>query len=118
MEGKRDFIEEWLTGRTDRPLKDKVLDALREVLDPELGVNIVDLGLVYGVEVEDGHVRVTMTLTTPACPLHAYLSDMAKLTIEMYVPDVKSVEVRVVFDPPWAPEMMSEEARRLLGGAD
>ncbi len=95
--------------------RDGVLDALREVLDPELGINVVDLGLVYAVEVGDGEARVTMTMTSAACPLHAYLTSAAEDAIRRRVPAVRSVSVEMVWDPPWQPEMMSEAAHRQLG---
>lgn len=95
--------------------RDDVLDALREVLDPELGINVVDLGLVYGVEVRDGEARVTMTMTSPACPLHAYLTSAAEAAIRHRVPAIRSVTIEMVWDPPWQREMMSEAARRQLG---
>ena len=91
-----------------------VRDALREVIDPEIGINIVDLGLVYGVQVERDAVRITMTMTSPACPLRDYLQDLVESTISSRLPDVRSVEVEIVSDPPWTNEMMSEAARRQL----
>ena len=91
-----------------------IRDALREVIDPELGVNIVDLGLVYGVDVNDREARITMTMTSPACPLRDYLQDLVESTITARVPDVERVVVEVVHDPPWTPDLMSETARRQL----
>lgn len=96
-------------------LRRQVWDALREVLDPELGINIVDLGLVYDVAVEDGHVRVAVTMTTPACPLHGYVLDAIEFVLRRDLPQVRSVDVRLVWDPPWHPEMMSADAKRQLG---
>ena len=95
--------------------REDVLEALREVIDPELGINVVDLGLVYGVEVHDAHVRVTMTMTSPACPLNAYLTSAAEALIWERVPGVQTVHVGMVWDPPWHPDMMSEVARQQLG---
>jgi len=97
------------------PTEEQILDALRQVVDPELGINIVDLGLIYGVECLDGRVRVRMTMTSPACPLGAYLTEMVHTTVEYSVPHVRSVEVLLVWEPPWSPEKMSIEARRQLG---
>ncbi len=91
-----------------------VLEALREVIDPELGTNIVDLGLIYDVKVEDGRVHVAMTMTSPACPLNAYLTSAAEALIRERVAEVKSVEIEMVWDPPWHPGMMSDAARRQL----
>jgi metal-sulfur cluster biosynthetic enzyme len=80
----------------------KVWTSLRAVLDPELGMSIVDLGLVYGLEVRDATVRVTMTLTTPGCPLHGAMMGWVRQAV-MLVPGVENVEVQLTFDPPWTP---------------
>jgi metal-sulfur cluster biosynthetic enzyme len=92
----------------------EVREALREVIDPEIGINIVDLGLVYGVHVDANAVRITMTMTSPACPLRDYLQDLVQSTVSSRLPGVRSVEVEIVFDPPWTDEMMSEAARHQL----
>ena len=89
---------------------DKVWTSLRAVLDPELGMSIVDLGLVYDVEVRDATVRVTMTLTTPGCPLHGAMTGWVREAV-MLVPGVENVEVQLTFDPPWTPERV-EPLRR------
>jgi metal-sulfur cluster biosynthetic enzyme len=94
----------------------EIRDALRTVIDPEIGVNIVDLGLVYGIEIADGEVRVIMTMTTPACPLGDYLADLVESGIRQRFPRVKHVTVDLVWNPPWDPAMMSDAARRQLGG--
>lgn len=96
-------------------MDDQVLDALREVIDPEIGVNVVDLGLVYSVNVQGKDVRIAMTMTTPACPLHEYISEAAKTAVRRHVPEVEKVDVEIVWDPPWSPAMMSDEAKRQLG---
>jgi metal-sulfur cluster biosynthetic enzyme len=88
--------------------------ALREVLDPELGVNIVDLGLVYDIAVDGNSVRITMTMTSPACPLREYIQTLVQSAIVDRVPDVESVTVNVVDDPPWSEDRMTDEARRQL----
>lgn len=85
------------------------------MIDPELGVNIVDLGLVYGISVEGGCVRIEMTMTTPACPLGEYLKDLVQSAVTAAVPDVDSVEVALVWEPPWSPDLLSDEGRRQLG---
>jgi metal-sulfur cluster biosynthetic enzyme len=77
-----------------------VLEALREVVDPELGVNVVDLGLVRAIACEAGGVQVKMTLTTPGCPLHASLSGAVDQAIRLMVPGISDVEVELVWDPP------------------
>lgn len=95
---------------------DLVLAALREVIDPELGLNIVDLGLVYGVEVsDDGSVAIEMTLTTPGCPLHASFREAIERTLWRAFPDLRDVSVSLVWEPPWTPEMLSDEGRAELG---
>ena len=91
-----------------------VRQALREVIDPELGVNIVDLGLVYRVEVDEQTALVTMTMTSPACPLRDYLQDLVESTVTSRVPDAQKVVVEIVTDPPWTEEMMSDAARQQL----
>lgn len=96
-------------------MHETVVAALRQVLDPELGVNIVDLGLVYSAEMEDGHVNVAMTLTTPGCPLIGPIKDMAERAIWQQVPGVESVDIQIVWSPRWRPAMMSEAARDQLG---
>lgn len=91
-----------------------VRDALRTVIDPELGVDIVDLGLVYGVTVAGGRAMITMTTTTPACPIGSYLEDQVTWAV-LRLPGILDVEVRVVHDPPWSPTLMADSARRMLG---
>jgi metal-sulfur cluster biosynthetic enzyme len=95
--------------------EEQVRSALREVVDPELGINVVDLGLVYSIEVESDHVRIAMTMTTPACPVHAYLAETVERALREQGPDVRSVRVDLVWEPPWDPAMMSESAKRQLG---
>lgn len=92
-----------------------VREALRAVTDPEIGINVVDLGLVYDVAVEGERVRVRMTMTTPTCPLGEALTVEAEATIRRSVPGVGSVTVDLVWDPPWRPAMMSDAAREQLG---
>lgn len=95
--------------------EEMVLEALREnVIDPEIGVNVVDLGLVYGVEVQDSTVEVTMTLTTPMCPLGPYIDSEVKSALAD-VPGIKDSKVNLVWTPPWDPSKMSEDAKLELG---
>jgi metal-sulfur cluster biosynthetic enzyme len=94
---------------------EQVREALRLVIDPELGVNVVDLGLVYDVRIDDGSVRVSMTMTTPACPLGESLAEEAEAAIRQNVPGVTSASVDLVWEPPWRPSMMSDAARARLG---
>src|SRR3954453_1446124 len=93
---------------------DDVEDALTNVIDPELGLDFVELGLIYGVEMEDGHVHVTFSLTTPACPIGPQVTEQ----IDEFVSElegVKSVEATMTFTPPWSPDRMSEDAKFALG---
>jgi metal-sulfur cluster biosynthetic enzyme len=96
--------------------EDAVREALREVVDPELGVNIVDLGLVYGIEIADTTVRVVMTTTSPACPLGNYLRDLVDQTLHWRLPEAHDVEIALVFEPPWHPEMMTALGHEQLYG--
>ena len=94
--------------------EERVLDALKNVLDPELGINIVDLGLVYDVSIEDDTVKIVYTLTTMGCPIGPLIEEqMARMLAD--VPGVEKVEAEMVLRPPWTPEMMSEEAKAALG---
>ncbi len=97
---------------------EQVRGALRRVIDPELGINVVDLGLVYGVRAEDGDVGVVMTMTTPACPLGETLTEQAEAAIRQTVLGVRSVTVDLVWEPPWRPAMMSDAAKAQLGWAE
>jgi metal-sulfur cluster biosynthetic enzyme len=97
------------------PTKDQVLDALKHVIDPELGINIVDLGLVYEVEVtEAGAVHIDYTLTTMGCPIGPLIEHQMESFLAG-VPGVTTVEPEMVLRPAWSPEMMSEEAKAALG---
>ena len=95
-------------------LRQQVLDVLRNVLDPELGINIVDLGLVYGVEVDGDTVHITYTLTTMGCPIGPLIEAEMKQFLSG-VEGVGQVDAEMVLRPPWSPEMMSEEAKAALG---
>jgi metal-sulfur cluster biosynthetic enzyme len=92
-----------------------IYNTLRNVYDPELGVNVIDLGLVYNVAVnEEGYVTVTMTLTTPGCPMHESLSEGVGVALSA-IPGISGGEVRLIWEPPWDPSRMTEEGLRLLG---
>lgn len=93
---------------------DKLRNLLREVIDPELGVDIVELGLLRGVTIENGIVNVTYTVTTPACPLSEYIEDEIRSSID-WLSDVRRVNVQQELEPAWTPEEMSEKARTALG---
>jgi metal-sulfur cluster biosynthetic enzyme len=98
------------------PTKEQIIEALKPIHDPEIRIGIIDLGLVYDINIsEDGKVQVKMTLTTPACPYGEMLVTMVHRTIEQ-MEGVTSVEVNLVWDPPWDPrEMCSDAAKDLLG---
>ncbi len=96
------------------PTDEQILEALKRVYDPEIPVDIVNLGLVYGATVEDGTVRVTMTTTAPGCPVGDYLADEISRAVRA-LPGVRGATVEFVWDPPWHPEMMSAEAKQRLG---
>lgn len=93
----------------------RILGALTQVIDPELGVNIVDLGLVYGGELRDGQVSVRMTMTTPACPMEELLMEMVHSALLREIPEARTVDVDVVWEPAWSPSRMSDAAKAQLG---
>jgi len=95
-------------------LRDQVEEALHTVYDPEIPVNIYDLGLVYSIDVADGNVVVIMTLTAPGCPVAGSIMQEVNDKI-MAIPGVTNADVRLTFDPPWTKDMMSEEAKLELG---
>ena len=94
--------------------KDKVIDALKEVFDPEIPVNIVDLGLIYDVDINGTDVDVKMTLTAAGCGMGPYIAQQAEWAISE-LEDVEDVNVDIVFDPPWDPERITEDGKKLLG---
>lgn len=96
-------------------LNAEVLTALKKVIDPELGTNIVDLGLVYHASLNASGIDIALTMTTPACPLGEMMSEEIKSVLRDRFPDAPHVHVELVWDPPWSADMMSEEARRQLG---
>lgn len=103
------------TGAGELTMRDKVEGALRTVFDPEIPVNIYDLGLVYEIKIEDnGNVKITMTLTAPACPAAGDIVYDVKTKVEE-IPGVLDCHVQLTFDPAWNKEMMTEEAKLELG---
>jgi metal-sulfur cluster biosynthetic enzyme len=96
------------------PTKDEVVEALRGVEDPELGMDIVELGLLYEVEVEGPRVKVIHTLTSMGCPVGPMIQENID-QIARSMPDVEDVEVELTWDPPWSPEKMSDDAKFILG---
>lgn len=93
----------------------EIREALKEVIDPELGINIVDLGLIYGIENHDGDIHIRMTLTTPGCPLHMTMETGIQYVLHEH-DDIGKVDVELVWEPRWTPKMMSEDAKRMLWG--
>ena len=96
------------------PTVEEVTEALTNVIDPELGLDFVELGLVYDVEVEGGDVAITFTLTTAGCPIGPQVTEQMKEFVGE-LDGVEAVHPKMVFDPPWSPEMMSEDAKFALG---
>jgi len=92
----------------------ELIEALKQVVDPELMINVVDLGLVYSVEQNESRVTVEMTLTSPACPAGPQIIQQAKMALEN-LEDVDQAEIKLVMSPPWTPERMTDEARDHLG---
>jgi metal-sulfur cluster biosynthetic enzyme len=99
-----------IAGSSDQPTREQLLDALGGVLDPELGMSVVELGLVYGIDIVNGAVNITMTLTAPGCPVHDVMPDWIRRSV-MAVPGVESVDVRITFDPPWTPDRIKAGCR-------
>jgi FeS assembly SUF system protein len=123
LERKRDYLEGFLSekpadaapGEPGGDIYEGVVSALREIFDPEIPVNIYDLGLIYGVDVSpEGSVVVTMTLTTPHCPVAESMPAEVELRVEA-VPGVRDAEVNLVWDPAWDPQKMSDDAKLELG---
>lgn len=123
LERKKDYLEGFLARKPEGPspgepggeLYEKVIEALKDIFDPEIPVNIYDLGLIYGVDVtEDGDVAIVMTLTTPHCPVAESMPGEVELRVGA-VPGVRSALVEITWNPPWDPSKMSDEARLELG---
>ena len=123
FERKRDYLAGFLAQKPEPlsgsepggALYEAVIEALKEIYDPEIPVNIYDLGLIYGVEIsDDGHVAITMTLTTPHCPVAESMPGEVELRVGS-VPGVGVADVNLVWDPPWDPQKMSDEAKLELG---
>ena len=92
----------------------EIQEALRDVYDPEIPVNVLDLGLIYDIKIDEGQVYVQMTLTAPGCGMGPYIAQNAEWRIAE-IDGVEDVEVDMVFDPPWSPELITEEGKKLLG---
>ena len=122
FERKKDYLEGFLaqkpttpaTGEPDGDLYEAVIAALKDIFDPEIPVNIYDLGLIYNVEINGGHALVTMTLTTPHCPVAESMPAEVEMRVGS-VPGVGDAEVNLVWEPAWSPANMTDEARLELG---
>nr|WP_294848859.1 SUF system Fe-S cluster assembly protein [uncultured Sphingomonas sp.] len=123
VERKRDYLAGFLAEKKPEPatnvaggaLQEAVIDALKSIYDPEIPVDIYELGLIYDVAIsEDGDAVVTMTLTTPHCPVAESMPGEVELRV-LSVPGIRDAEVKLVWDPPWDPSKMSDEARLELG---
>jgi FeS assembly SUF system protein len=122
FERKRDYLAGFLAEKPEQvsgeepggELYESVIAALKEIYDPEIPVNIYDLGLIYGVEIHGGHATITMTLTTPHCPVAESMPAEVELRVGA-VPGIGDAEVNLVWDPPWNPAQMSDEAKLELG---
>lgn len=102
----------------DQDLKDSIMNALQLVVDPEIGIDIVNLGLVYDLDLDkEGNLTVTMTLTSMGCPLAGTIVSQVKAAVED-IPEVKNTEVNIVWDPPWTKDRMSRYAKIALGIPD
>ena len=102
-------------GGSDAPVeitRDQVMRALQSVLDPELGMSVVELGLVYGIEIDERRVAITMTLTAPGCPIHDAMTEWVEQAVGS-VPGVTGVAVTITFDPPWTPDRIKLDPGRL-----
>lgn len=125
VERKRDYLTGFLAGESETPgapdgaatedFRERIVEALKSIYDPEIPVDIYELGLIYGFEVSaDGDVSITMTLTTPHCPVAESMPGEVEMRL-LSVPGVRDAEVKLVWDPPWDPTKMSDEARLELG---
>ncbi len=94
--------------------EDQIMEALHGVIDPEIGINIVDLGLIYNLDIKNDSVVVTMTLTTPGCPMHSSMAEGVERAIKHLEPNLNS-EVNLVWEPKWTPDMMTDYAKDQLG---
>jgi metal-sulfur cluster biosynthetic enzyme len=98
--------------------QEAVRNALSSVIDPELGIDVVELGLIYSIQIDVSSISVEMTMTSPACPLGEYLVERAECSIREHCPEVAEVSVTLVWDPPWTPARMGALAKQQLGWGD
>ena len=104
-----------VTQQQDTQQQNIIWMALQSVMDPEVGINIVDMGMVYSVVVSNNQAKVAITMTSPSCPLHVTIRKEARQAIMRRLPTLHAVDVRVVWEPPWTPELMTDEAKKKLG---
>jgi len=109
------LLDRSIPGRTDVPTMPVAVQLLHEIVDPELGVDIVELGLVYEIEIVEADVYVKMTMTSQACPVGPQLVDNVTRTLQTRLPGLRTANVQLVWEPAWTPEMMSQDARRMMG---
>lgn len=100
---------------SDPAMAERALEALRAVVDPEMGMDVVDLGLVYGVQADERRLSVEMTMTSATCPMADAIVRDAQAVLGQSLPELEEIEVELVWDPPWTPAMMSDEARAFFG---
>lgn len=108
-------MDQVMSMQSKMPAEEDVLTALRSVIDPEVGLNIVDLGLIYGVEISDNKLHVDLTMTTPACPMGEMILDNARQALAALLPSGAETELNLVWEPPWGPDKMGEHARKYFG---
>lgn len=112
---KEDFTPDLQSFISNQELEDKIVEAIKSVYDPEIPVNVYDLGLIYGITINpDRTVNISMTLTTPNCPAAGFLPGQVEMRVR-HVPGVEDALVDITFDPPYSPDMMSDEAKLELG---
>lgn len=95
--------------------EDQIFESLKQVTDPEIGINIVDLGLIYKVDVKPEEVYIQLTMTSPACPLHGVITSNMDKILRQSFPGMGPMKIELVWEPPWSPEMMSDVAKKQLG---
>jgi metal-sulfur cluster biosynthetic enzyme len=95
--------------------EETIREILKKVIDPEIGINIVDLGLVYQVQIRSEEIYIQLTMTSPACPLHGVITRNMDKELRNSLPDLGEMTIELVWDPPWSPEMMSKAAKKQLG---